>query len=119
MLRAGRSAVEVAALADPFARGSHTVLATRAQLAGVFGPGVADAVFALPVGQWSEPIPSPYGLHLILVETHADGGPPPFEVRRGQVLHAWLGERADARLHASLTALRQRYDVRVALADPQ
>ncbi|MGH7787224.1 MAG: peptidyl-prolyl cis-trans isomerase [Candidatus Binatia bacterium] len=119
MLRAGRPADEVAARADPFARGAHIALATRAQLAGILGPRGADGVFALPVGQWSEPIPSSYGLHLVLVETRAEGGPPPFDSVRGQVLHAWLDERAEARLHASLAALRRRYDVRVALATPQ
>lgn len=114
MLRAGRAPAAVAALADPFARGSHIALATRAQLAGIFGPRAADGVFALPVGQWSEPLPSPYGLHLVLVESATPSAPPAFEALRGQLLHAWLREAAEARSQASLAALRQRYDVRVA-----
>jgi len=119
MLHAGRDAADAAALADPFARGSQIALATRAQLAGVFGPGVAAAVFALPVGQWSEPLPSPYGLHLIRVDTQAAAGTPAFEALRGRLLHGWLRERADDRLRTSLAGLRRLYDVRIALAGPQ
>lgn len=119
LLRAGRPAADVAALADPFARGARLALASRVQIAGVFGPSTADTVFALPVGEWSEPVQSPYGLHLILVETHTAGGPPAFEAVRGQVLHAWLRDGAEARLQTSLAVLRQRYDVRIALAGPQ
>ncbi len=40
---------------------------------------VDQALFSLPVGQVSDPIPGPEGYHIVLVEDRRDGGPRPFE----------------------------------------
>jgi hypothetical protein len=102
----GRGVEAAAGLGDGFARGARVGPSTAAELARVFGAAFADAVAALPVGQWSEPLPSSYGLHLVWVEERLAAAPPPFETVRGQVLHAWLRERRAAQLTATLASLR-------------
>lgn len=94
------------ALGDSFARGAQIGFVTEAELARIFGSGFAAEVMALPPGQWSPPIVSAYGLHLVWIEERVASSAPRFEEVRGQLLHAWLREHRAARLAASLSALR-------------
>ena len=48
---------------------------SRADFAASYGEQFADAVFALPPGQWSEPLESRFGWHLVKVVQHAPGAP--------------------------------------------
>lgn len=93
-------------LGDPFARGARIGPATEAELTRIFGPTFAAAALALPPRQWSAPIASSYGLHIVWVDERLAGAPPPFETVRGQLLHAWLRQRRADQLAASLSALR-------------
>jgi len=95
-----------AGLGDGFARGARVGPASTADLTRVFGADFATTVAALPVGQWSPPIASSYGLHLVWVEERLAAAPPPFEEVRGQLLHAWLRERRTDQLAASPSSLR-------------
>lgn len=95
-----------AGLGDAFARGASFGPLNEADLGRVFGPAFAAAALALPPHQWSSPIASAYGLHLVWIDTSFDAAPAPFADVRGQVLHAWLRERRADQLAASLSALR-------------
>jgi hypothetical protein len=94
-------------LGDGFSRGATIGPATAADLARVFGARFADAVAVLPAGQWSAPIASPYGLHLVWIEARLPAASPPYEAVRNQVLHAWLRERRADQLSAALASLRR------------
>jgi hypothetical protein len=102
-----------AAFGDPFVRGAHVSDASAAQLARSFGPAFADAVAELPERVWSGPIASPYGLHLVFIETRRPQEPAAFAVARNRVVHELLRQRSAERLRATLQTLRARYDVRV------
>jgi hypothetical protein len=91
---------------DPFARGAQIGPATGDELARVFGAAFVEQVGTLPVGEWSAPIASAYGVHVVRVEARIAGGPPPFDSVRGQVLHQWLRERREQQLAATLAGLR-------------
>lgn len=91
---------------DPFARGSEIGPATRDEVTRVFGAAFAERIASLPVGDWSGPIESAYGMHVVRVEARIAGGPPPFESVRGQVLHEWLRTRREQQLATNLAALR-------------
>jgi hypothetical protein len=111
-LRSAGSTPETAAgLGDPFV-GGHAFRGTaRRQVAARFGTSFADAVLALPEGEWSDPIPSPFGLHLVRVERHAPERIPALEEVRDRVTLAWRRELRDAHLAQALAALRARYEV--------
>lgn len=79
-----------------------------------YGPEFAKAMETLPVGSWSGPVQSPYGWHLVRLESRKPRYAQPFEAVKDQVRDAYL---ADARKRANadfLAKLRKRYRVEVA-----
>ena len=77
------------------------------------GPGFAAGVAALPPGEWSGPLRSGYGWHLVRVDAVRPAMVPSLDVVRDRVLQAVLEERRAWRLRETLKALRARYAVRV------
>jgi len=63
-------------LGDPFLRGRDFTAMTERDLAGICGAAFAAQAMRLPVGSWSAPIPSSYGLHLVRVSAHTAGHHP-------------------------------------------
>lgn len=106
------------ALGDPFLRGRDFASSTQAELSAVFGAAFAAQVMSLPVGSWSEPIRSSYGLHLVRVTAHADGHAPNLAEVRAAVRRDWQEERRAEVNRLALARLRQRYDIRIAGAPP-
>jgi len=102
-----------AALGDPFAAGHEFRGMTRQQIAMRFGSELAEAVLALPEGRWSDPIASPFGLHLVWVERHAPERLPNLDEVRDRVILSWRHQQREAHLAQALAALRARYDVTV------
>jgi hypothetical protein len=82
-----------------------------------FGGGFADALAELPVGQWSGPVRSGLGLHLLQVTESEPGRLAPFDeirdfVARQYEYYAVLD--AQERMFRELLA---RYDVRIEATD--
>ncbi len=91
----------------PVARRAET---TAAALEREWGEGFVAAVRALPLGAWSEPLPSRRGFHLVLVERRASEAPP-FEEVRGRVeLEQTLARRRQAVI-AFLDNARRHYEI--------
>jgi hypothetical protein len=112
----GRGAIDPAdapALGDPFARGAAVPLASLAELDRAFGAGFATALSDLPARTWSGPVRSAYGLHLVWIEARVPAAAPSFAVVRNRILHQYLDERSQARMHERLRTWRTRYDIRV------
>ncbi len=66
-LNAGVSLDQAVALGDPFHNGHHLPLMTERQLAASLGGNFARQSMVLSPGQWSPPIASSYGYHLVRV----------------------------------------------------
>jgi hypothetical protein len=98
---------------DAFPLGSTYRLRSKGQLDGTFGPGFGRLVGQLPIGRWSDPLPSSYGLHLVLLHERLAPGLPSLEKVRTQVAHRILAERAEQRLAVFLEQLRRSYEVRI------
>jgi hypothetical protein len=98
---------------DAFPQGARLRAQSAQDLARVFGPDFAAAVLPLPVGTWVGPLPSPYGLHLVLVEERQAPRTPELADVRARVRGRLLEERQEARVAAEMQTLRARYDVRV------
>jgi hypothetical protein len=100
-------------LGDPFLRGRDFAAVTERDLGGIFGSGFAAQVLTLPVGTWSAPIASSYGVHTVCVIAHTAGRRPALAEVHEAVRRDWYDEhRADAN-RAALARLRQRYDIRI------
>jgi hypothetical protein len=98
-------------LGDPFAGGHVFRGMTRRRIETRFGSDFADAVLALPEGRWSDPIASPFGLHLVWVERHVPERMPGLGEVRDRVILSWRGEQREMHLAQTVAALRARYDV--------
>lgn len=100
-------------LGDPFVRGHDFAAASERELAGIFGSAFAAAAMQLPPGEWSPPLPSSYGLHLVRVHTRTPGAHPPLAAVRDRVSADWFEERRAAATRIAVARLREGYDIRI------
>lgn len=107
-----------ARLGDPFARGRDFPPQTERELAGAFGPAFAASVMHLPVGTWSDPLRSSYGVHLVQVTKRSPGHRPTLAEVRATVLRDWREQQRSAGTRAALRRLRGQYDIHVATVAP-
>jgi hypothetical protein len=92
-------------LGDPLPLPNEYEAATEADVARLFGREFPKKLSALPVGRWSGPVESAYGLHLVLVRKRTAGRLPPLNEVRDAVLSEW---RAAQRLELNANLHRQR-----------
>ncbi len=113
-LQESRATPETAARwGDAFAAGNALRNVAPSALVKTFGEAFTTAVLELEPGRWSEPIRSPYGLHLVWVSNRQVVSVPAFEAVRSRVLRAFRAERNARYLAMMLAELRQAYAVRV------
>jgi hypothetical protein len=90
---------------------SEIVDADMQSVAGQFGREFADAVFALKPGNWSGPIESGYGLHLVRVSEVKPGKRRAFFEVKTQVLEYWREQRQRSDNEKYFASLLKKYDV--------
>lgn len=105
--------------AAPESYGDPTLLPSRMQHASpreiddTFGPGFADDISALPQAEWSGPVASSFGLHLVRVGAREPERMPPLEEVRDAVGRDWSAERRREANERFYQSLRSRYRVEV------
>jgi hypothetical protein len=102
---------DTSSLGDPLLVESEFHDADRQTVSNLFGAEFAEAVFALDPGQWSGPIKSGYGLHLVRVSDVSQGELKPFEEIRTKVLEEWRSQQEREAKVAYLAKLREKYGV--------
>ena len=110
-LRTGRA--ELARAGDAFHTGPVVPDAARPTLMNLFGEAIAEHAFTGPVGEWTGPLRSPWGVHLVRIAARTAGALPSVTDVRRQLVLAWREERRHARERAAIAELRQRWRVRV------
>jgi parvulin-like peptidyl-prolyl isomerase len=95
---------------NAFAPASLPLLADR-DLERRFGHRFVEALAAAPAGEWSGPLPSRYGLHLVYVHERTQPHLPPLSEVRTQVRRRLLDELADEWLAFRLQQLRAEFDI--------
>jgi parvulin-like peptidyl-prolyl isomerase len=119
LVRDGALVEQTGDLGDPFLFPLDLPPRSERELAKLFGPEFAAIAAALPMGQWTGPIPSAYGLHLVWVHDRAPAVVSRLDAVRGEVREALLAERGERALREVVRALRDRHPVRVErAADP-
>lgn len=87
------------------------VQAALTEIASQYGEDFAAALPALPVGSWSEPLPSKYGWHLVLPLAFAPERPATFEEARPELsLLCWM-ERREAAVARLIERSLPRYRI--------
>ena len=103
--------------ADPAKLGRMSMLpshvdSTRLDLvAREFGTAFAESLAKLPTNEWTGPVRSAFGTHLVRVTAYAPGTLPPLETVRAAVAREWENERRLAARTESYRKLRERYRV--------
>ncbi|MGO4550689.1 peptidyl-prolyl cis-trans isomerase [Lysobacter sp. 2RAF19] len=79
--------------------------------AALFGSAFVHALGRAPLGEWSGPIASGYGVHLVRVQARTPARVPALAEVRDDVERDWLRERTQRADRAYLAALRKHYTV--------
>ncbi len=87
---------------------------------GMLPPEFDDAIFRLPVGQISDPVASPYGYHLFLVERRRKAGVRPFAAVKDEIYEELRQQQEENIFHQWLETTRKStvITVRWQLLDP-
>jgi hypothetical protein len=112
-LQAGRGPAILTEAGDPTLLPGDMQSASPQVIANAFGSDFAAQIAEAPVGQWTGPLQSAFGLHLVRVGDRKAGATPDFERIRPIVLREWqTGQRTEFN-KAFLDSLRAKYDIRV------
>jgi peptidyl-prolyl cis-trans isomerase C len=100
-------------LGDPFLRGRHFEARSEAELAQVFGAGLAAAATRLPSGVWSSPLRSAYGVHLVRVTERTLAAPGTVDAVRAALVRDWTAARRAELDRTARARIVARYRVRL------
>jgi parvulin-like peptidyl-prolyl isomerase len=96
---------------DPTLLPSSTPLSPLGGIARNFGEAFAANLTDLPENEWSGPIKSPYGVHLVRVTKRIDGYDPELAEIRDAVAQKWRGEERDKFQDQAYDHLLAKYEV--------
>jgi hypothetical protein len=103
--------VDIKTLGDPLMLPREMPLSSRTEVARLFGNGYADEVLKLTPGQWSGPVQSAFGLHLVFASARVEGRLPSLAQIRPLVEREVLSERQTRELDAMYDQLLKRYQI--------
>ncbi len=84
-------------------------LSARTSVDGNFGAGFFDQLQPLPLGEWSGPVQSSFGLHMVRLDDRWDATLPPFGAIRDRVLADWREKQAERATEVFIENLRSTY----------
>ncbi len=87
--------------------------ASKREVDGTFGLGFSAKLDALPVGEWSDPIRSGIGLHLIKIDGRVPGEIPDLDGAKSAVRREWENDRRTAMRDAFNARLLEDYEIEV------
>ena len=85
--------------------------ASATELARLFGADFAEMLVKQPLGKWSGPIASGYGVHLVRIESLTPGGTPVLDDVRPLVEREWANAKRQELAKAFYEKLRAKYKV--------
>jgi hypothetical protein len=107
--------------ADPEGLGDRTLVphsyppTSQGEVARDFGDGFAREVASLTAGEWSGPVRSPFGAHLVKVDSRTEARVPELAEIRDEVLRDYLAEKRVRQKNLAYEKLREGYQV---IVDP-
>lgn len=113
LLNDGGADVDAGKLGDRLMLPNEMDRASKGDVARVFGDQFAERLESLEIGRWQGPIPSGYGLHLVLLKDRIAGRIPSLDQVRDQVERDWRRERKKEANEKLFRDLASRYAVRV------
>ena len=83
-------------------------------VSSLFGADFAKASFAMPLQDWVGPVPSGFGLHLVMVTKHRPAEARPFDQVRNEVAGEWRRQKEREIRTAYVVTLKEKYGVDIA-----
>ncbi len=87
--------------------------ASETNVAGQFGGEFSAALFALDIEQWTGPVQSPFGTHLVRIDQKVEARVPLLDEIRDVVQREWLVDRRQAGQAALFDQLRAKYVITI------
>jgi hypothetical protein len=122
LLRRLRSAgpdADIGHLGDSIMLPSEFELAPLPVASRMFGNEFAGRLTEIEPGQWTGPVPSGYGLHLVYVRERIEGRAPELANVRDAVARDLLTSRRREQLETMYERLLERYEVVIDMPDPE
>lgn len=110
-LRSGEGAPDPDSLGDPTLLPATMPLSPIDRVAISFGDEFADALAGAPVGAWTGPVRSTFGLHLVRVDDSRPARDPALAEVADEVGREWETARRAAIMDERYAELRKRYEV--------
>jgi hypothetical protein len=105
--------VDLARMGDPTLLPASMTDQPLRNVEGTFGARFATALAGVESGQWSGPIQSAFGLHLVLVERREPGGVPDLAEARDTVQREWENERRMEASRRFYETLLEQYRIEI------
>ena len=78
-------------------------------IASTFGENFVDSLATLPIGEWSGPVESAYGAHLVRVDGRTEGQLQPFDAVREAVRRDWAAAKREEAVERFREGILARY----------
>jgi hypothetical protein len=113
LLADGGTRLDPADLGDRLMLPSEFHSISQGDVGASFGEEFATQLEGLPLGQWQGPVPSGYGVHLVLLEARSAGAVPQFEEVREAVQRDWANARRTQAINDLFRDRVRQYRVRI------
>ncbi len=111
-LQAGRGPANPAEAGDPTLLPASLEDASPQEISGSFGDDFGKQLETAPIGQWSGPIASTFGLHLVRVSARNTSTLPSLADIRPVVVREWQAQQRAQAGDSFYSSLRSKYEVR-------
>lgn len=110
-LRAAPAGTDVSSFGDPTLLRHGMPISSLTNIGNEFGAEFAKELATLPIGAWTGPIRSPFGLHLVRIAERRDEHIPPLAEIGKAVEQKWRTQKRDRFLQDEYDRLRAKYEV--------
>ncbi len=107
----------IEALGDPFFHQSEFSSSSKPDIARVFGVEFVPGLLGMIRDEWSGPVQSGFGYHLVRVTERVDGGVPPLDEIRDSVSREWKNSQWEKATEDFYRRLRAQYTVTIEMPD--
>lgn len=112
-LMADGAQADISVLGDPTLLQPAYGNESQSRIEATFGAKFAATLTTLPIGQWSGPVNSEFGTHLVLIEQRTDGRVPALDEVRAQVLREWENAKRSEANRTFLEQALKKYEVTI------
>ena len=102
---------DFAAAGDRFMLEQRFVDYSQREISRLMGSRFAEALADVKPGEWTGPIHSGYGLHLVIIHDYVPAGMPEFDLIRGQVEMEYQAEQLRIANEALFNELKSNYEI--------